>query len=59
MATGMDGNKEQVRWTAILADYRLQGDLLLPSTLQAVWNYPEGDLLYFDGKDVSIEYFNR
>jgi len=59
MATGMDGKKEQVRWTAILADYRLQGDLLLPSTLQAVWNYPEGDLLYFDAKDVSIEYFSR
>ena len=59
MATGMDGNKEQVRWTAVLADYRLQGDLVLPSTLQAVWNYPEGDLLYFDGKDVAIEYFNR
>lgn len=59
MATGMGGKMERVRWTAILADYRMDGDLLLPSTLQAVWNYPEGDLLYFDGKDVSIEYFNR
>jgi len=59
MATGMDGKKEQVRWTAILSDYQMQGDLLLPSTLQAVWNYPQGDLLYFDGKGVSIEYFTR
>ena len=59
MATGMDGKKEKVRWTAILSDYRIQGDLLLPSTLQAVWNYPEGDFLYFDGKGVSIEYFSR
>ncbi len=57
MATGMDGKKERVRWTARLDDYRLQGDLLLPSTLQGVWNYPEGDLLYFDGRGVSIEYF--
>jgi hypothetical protein len=55
----MDGKMESVRWTAILADYRMDGGLLLPSTLQAVWNYPEGDLLYFDGKDVAIEYFNR
>ena len=59
MATGMDGKKESVRWTALLLDYHLQGDLLLPSTLQAVWNYPEGDLLYFDGKGVAIEYFSR
>ncbi len=57
MATGMDGKMEKVRWTAILADYQMKGGLLLPSTLQAVWNYPGGDLLYFDGKDVSIEYF--
>lgn len=56
MATGMDGKKEQVRWTAILDDYRMQGNLLLPSTLRAVWNYPEGDFLYFDGRGVSIEY---
>ena len=59
MATGMDGKKEQVQWTAILADYTMQGNLLLPSTLQAVWNYPEGDLLCFDGKDVAIEYVSR
>ena len=59
MATALDGKKERVRWTAILADYRLQGELLLPTTLQAVWNYPEGDFLYFDGKGVSIEYFSR
>ena len=59
MATGMDGKKEQIRWTAILSDYRQKGNLLLPSTLQAVWNYPEGDLLYFDGKGVAIEYFSR
>lgn len=59
MATGMDGKKEKVRWTAILDDYQLQGDLLLPSTLQAVWNYPEGDYLYFDGKAVAIEHFSR
>ncbi|HKL60304.1 MAG TPA: DUF6544 family protein [Sphaerochaeta sp.] len=59
MATGMDGTKEQVRWTAILADYQRKGDLLLPSSLQAVWNYPEGDFLYFDGRGVVIEYFSR
>ncbi|MGB4407653.1 MAG: DUF6544 family protein [Sphaerochaeta sp.] len=51
--------KGKVRWTANLSDYTMQGDLLLPSTLQAVWNYPEGDLLCFDGKDVAIEYVSR
>jgi len=59
VATGMDGKKERIRWTALLADYQVKGDLLLPTTLQGVWNYPEGDFLYFDGKGVFIEYSNR
>lgn len=59
MATGLDGKKEQVRWTATLADYRMHSGLLLPTRLQGIWNYPEGDLLYFDGKEVEIEYASR
>ena len=58
MATSMKGISEDVPWTALLCDYTLKDGVLLPSVLQAVWNYREGDLLYFDGRSVEIEYFN-
>lgn len=57
-ATGMDGSSQAVPWTAMLSDYSLKNGVLLPTVLQAVWNYSEGDLLYFDGRNVEIEYFN-
>lgn len=47
---GEDGTMTQVDWTARCADY-LPGahGIRLPRTFQAVWNYPEQDLVYFDG----------
>ncbi|AEV29579.1 hypothetical protein SpiGrapes_1783 [Sphaerochaeta pleomorpha str. Grapes] len=57
MATSMDGKMEQVRWTAHCGNYHKVDDLLLPSLMQASWNYSEGDLLYFDSDNVNIEYF--
>jgi hypothetical protein len=56
MATAMDGTKEAVRWTAHCGNYHKVGDLRLPSVMQASWNYSEGDLLYFDSDNVTIEY---
>lgn len=57
MATSMDGKMEQVRWTAHCGNYQRVNDLLLPTVMQASWNYDEGDLLYFDSDNVTIEYF--
>jgi hypothetical protein len=57
MATAMDGTMEKVRWTAHCGNYHKVGDLMLPSVMQASWNYLEGDLLYFDSDNVTIEYF--
>lgn len=31
VATAMDGKKERIRWTALLADYQMKGDLVLPT----------------------------
>ncbi|MNH37508.1 hypothetical protein D3C79_984230 [compost metagenome] len=55
-AISMDGKREQVTWTAIISDYEDHNGIKQPTTLQAVWNYDEGDLLYFDGIHTSIEY---
>jgi hypothetical protein len=27
-----------------------------PTALQAVWHYDNGDLIYFDGRDIVIEF---
>ncbi|MNO44901.1 hypothetical protein D3C76_351580 [compost metagenome] len=55
-AVSMDGKREQATWTAILSDYKDHNGIKQPTTLQAVWNYAEGDLLYFDGLRAAIEY---
>lgn len=47
---GEDGTMTQVDWTARCADYLPDAHgIRLPRTFQAVWNYPEQDLIYFDG----------
>lgn len=55
VATSMDGKEEKARWTALCSDYKEINGIKKPSTLQAVWHYEEGDLLYFDGKNFVIE----
>lgn len=56
MAAGFDGSLQKVRWTAECSDYRMVDGFSVPSTLKATWHYPEGDLTYFDGRDVVITY---
>lgn len=51
------GNKKKVRWSAICGDYRQDKDgILRPTALQAVWHYPEGDMIYFDGDDIAFSF---
>jgi len=56
LATAMDGSTRVAEWSAILSDYQLVDGLLQPNAFQAIWHYPEGDFLYFNGKGVTIEY---
>ena len=55
-ATDFDGQSRQIRWTAILDDYVEKDGIKVPNVLQSIWHYPEGDLLYFDSKDIEIEF---
>jgi hypothetical protein len=59
MAASMDGSLEQVPWSAECGEYVIQDGLRVPTRLKATWHYPQGDLLYFDGKDVQITYYYR
>jgi hypothetical protein len=49
-----EGNEKQVKWSAILGDYREINGIKQPKSLRAVWHFPEGDLVYFDGHDTEI-----
>ena len=59
---GTDGSMEYVPWSAICNDYQLSPNgIKFPTKFQAVWNYPDGDFVYFDGviSEVSYGYKHR
>jgi len=52
-----DGSIECVPWTAQCDEYEMSAnDILQPTKFKAVWNYPEEDLVYFDGSISMIKY---
>lgn len=55
-AASFDGTSEKVKWSVIYGDYEKKGVIKVPTKFQAVWHYDDGDLLYFDAKDVVIEF---
>lgn len=50
------GNERQVKWSAICGDYREVNGIMQPKSLKAIWHLPEGDLVYFDGHNILIQY---
>lgn len=55
-ATATDGTSKKVKWTAVCSNYVETNGIKKPTVLKAIWHYDDGDLVYFDGKDVVIEY---
>ena len=56
-AQGTDGNIEYIPWSAICNDYqRSRNGIKYPTNFQAVWNYPDGDFVYFDGVISEVSY---
>ena len=54
---GTDGTVEYVPWSAVCGNYEIGADgIKVPTAFKAVWNYPEGDFVYFDGTISSITY---
>lgn len=55
--TGTDGNIEYIPWSALCSDYQLsENGIKYPTKFQAVWNYPDGDFVYFDGIISEVSY---
>jgi hypothetical protein len=55
-ATSTDGTSEKVKWSAVCSEYVETNGIKKPTVFQAIWHYDDGDLVYFDGKDVVVEY---
>lgn len=51
-----DGSIEHVSWSAVCNNYQEQNGYLLPTKLEAVWHYNNGDFVYFDGSNIKVEY---
>lgn len=47
---GTDGSMEYVPWSGLCSEYQVSASgIKYPSKIQAVWNYTDGDFIYFDG----------
>lgn len=55
-AVSFDGKGEKVKWSVVFSEYEETMGIKKPTVFQAIWHYDDGDLLYFDGKDVKTEY---
>lgn len=56
-ATGTDRSMEYIPWSALCKDYQLsENGIKYPTKFQAVWNYPDGDFIYFDGIISEVSY---
>ena len=54
---GTDGSMEYVPWSALCSDYQVsEKGIKYPTKFQAVWNYDDGDFVYFDGLISEISY---
>ena len=52
-----DGSIEYVPWSAVCGEYKVGEDgIKQPTKFQAIWNYKDGDFVYFDGKISRIVY---
>ncbi len=57
VAAGTDGKSENIPWTALCSNYEVSDiGIKAPTAFKAVWNYDDGDFIYFDGKISSITY---
>ena len=54
---GTDGSMEYIPWSAICNNYQLASNgIKYPTRFQAVWNYQDGDFVYFDGVISEMSY---
>lgn len=54
---GADETMEYIPWSALCEEYQTAASgIKYPTKFKAVWNYPEGDFIYFDGVINEVSY---
>ena len=56
VATDTDGTGENIRWSVVFNEYEEVNGIRKPTAYQAIWHYDDGDLIYFDAKNVIVEF---
>ena len=54
-AIGIDGTLGIVKWTAACDSYREIDGIMQPTNMQAIWNHDDGDFVYFNTDNITIE----
>lgn len=56
--TNSDGTMEYVPWSVECNNYKLNmNGYKIPTSLKAIWNYEDGDFIYFDSNNLEITYY--
>lgn len=55
-AVETNGSSEIVKWTVVCDKYIEVNNIKKPTVFKAIWNYSEGDLIYFDGNGTITSY---
>lgn len=57
--TNGDGTMEYIPWSAVCSEYQIsENGIKYPTQFRAIWNYTDGDFIYFDGKISSVSYID-
>ena len=51
-----DGSMTALKWTALFSNYVENDGILQPKEIQAAWNYPDKDVVYFSSSNALIEF---
>ncbi len=46
----VDGKRERIKWTVVCNEYEEMAGIKKPTVFKAIWNYDDGDLVYFNGR---------
>lgn len=49
IAVEANGLSEKIKWSVTCDGYTERNGIKKPTAFKAIWNYPDGDLIYFDG----------
>jgi len=55
-AASTDGTSEKVKWSIVCNEYKEINGIRKPTVFKAIWNYDDGDRVYFDGMGTITEY---